>query len=124
MFCTSCLEEVYKENILDIVNKSGTWACPYKRGACVCKACNGLAEQKGIDLSEQGPSKSQYSVLNKALTQNKIKQMLDFNANLMVKFQKNIQFLNDKEIQFYLSVMQSNLDTLNSVVKPPSFSYL
>lgn len=116
MFCTSCLEEVYKENILDIVSKSSSWSCPYKRGACVCKSCTGLAEQKGIDISEQGPSKSQYTMLNKALTQSKIKQMLDFNADLIVKFQNNLQYLNDDELLFYLSVIQSNIESIYPVV--------
>mmetsp|Transcript_76911 Transcript_76911/g.89365 ORF Transcript_76911/g.89365 Transcript_76911/m.89365 type:complete len:186 (-) Transcript_76911:61-618(-) len=115
MFCTSCLEEVYKENILDIVGKSSSWVCPYKRGACVCKSCTGLADQKGIDISEQGPSKSQYTMLNKALTQSKIKQMLDFNADLIMKFQSNLQYLNNEELLFYLSVIQSNLESIYPV---------
>lgn len=42
---------------------------------------------------------------------------MDFNAELMVKFQKNIDNLNEDEQRFYLSIMSDNLSKLARVVR-------
>jgi len=119
VFCAGCLTEVFHEDIIDIVTKSSSWTCPVKRKVCPCKQCTGnekggYSDDRIYDGSRISGVKYQQN-LNKQTTQNKLKNLLDFNAQLMTKLQKNYQTLNEDEIKFYLSIIYDNLEKLSSV---------
>ena len=38
-FCLDCLVLIYKENIVDHLQKCDSWRCPYNRKVCRCKNC-------------------------------------------------------------------------------------
>lgn len=38
-FCLDCLILIYKENIIEHLQKSESWRCPYHRKVCRCKNC-------------------------------------------------------------------------------------
>ena len=56
------------------------------------------------------------STINKSMTQSKIKNLIEFNANLIIKYQKNYDSLNEDERKFYLSLIYDNLEKLNEIV--------
>lgn len=121
VFCAGCLTEVFHEDIIDVVTKSASWTCPVKRKICPCKQCTGGGGDKAsyidpriYDTAGMGGVKYQQT-LNKQMTQNKLKNLLEFNAQLMTKFQKNYNTLNDDEVKFYLSIIYDNLEKLSSV---------
>lgn len=38
-FCLDCLVLIYKENIIENLQKTDFWRCPYIRKVCRCKNC-------------------------------------------------------------------------------------
>lgn len=38
-FCFDCLTLIYKDNVLDHIQKNDSWRCPYMRKVCRCKNC-------------------------------------------------------------------------------------
>ena len=38
-FCFDCLTLIYKDNILETLQKTDSWRCPYIRKVCRCKNC-------------------------------------------------------------------------------------
>jgi hypothetical protein len=121
MFCSNCLEDTFNENVLDVINKASSWLCPYKRRVCTCKQCNNNTvlppRPTGHERSYDLPfgAQKQVSGVSKTITQQKIKNLADFNGQLMLKFQKNYDQLNEDEIRFYLNLMHENLEKLDEL---------
>ena len=38
-YCIDCLLIIYKENIIEIVQKQDSWKCPFIKKVCRCKPC-------------------------------------------------------------------------------------
>lgn len=118
----------------EIIQKNFTWKCPFKKKICKCKHClkNRDNEKKNQNVSlysvegkkislekntNQEPQISQAQQYAKAKDIQKLKNFIDFNGNLMLKFSKTIKSLNTQEIIFYHKIIYESLEKLDSIVK-------
>ena len=130
-FCFDCLVLIYKENIIDIIQKSDSWRCPYLKKVCRCKNCC-ISRKEPYTILEIDPNFSVYSNLRsrtkkegeeeenegeeenmKALLRQKFKKLMDFNGQLINKFNSNFHKLSEEQIKFYNKLIHSNLCVLN-----------
>lgn len=74
-FCLDCLVLIYKQNIVETLQKSDNWRCPYHRKVCRCKNCCASRKQ-------------QFSVLE-----------LDSNISVYANLRQKIRMSNEDEDQ-------------------------
>ena len=53
-YCVDCLLIIYKENIIEIVQKSDSWKCPFIKKVCRCKPCCMIRKQTDNVLDFDG----------------------------------------------------------------------
>lgn len=61
-FCFDCLTLIYKDNILDTMQKSDSWRCPYAKKVCRCKGCC-INRKEPYSILEIDPNYSVYTNL-------------------------------------------------------------
>ena len=61
-FCFDCLVLIYKDNIVDNIQKIDAWRCPYIRKICRCKNCC-MSRKESYTILEMDPNFSVYSNL-------------------------------------------------------------
>ena len=61
-FCFDCLTLIYKDNILDTIQKTDAWRCPYIRKVCRCKNCC-ISRKEPYSILEIDPNYSVYTNL-------------------------------------------------------------
>lgn len=54
-FCLDCLVLVYKENIIDTLQKCDSWKCPFLKKICRCKPCC-LTRRESESMLELDPT--------------------------------------------------------------------
>ena len=122
----------FEENIQDIVSKTISWRCPFKRKLCKCKIClknrvfanSGgckkppkpapIIEKISHKVHNPAPQIIQY---NKMKNIQKLKSLIEFNGNLLIKFSKNLKNLNSQEIIYYNKIAHENLKKLEEIVR-------
>jgi hypothetical protein len=75
MYCLSCLEKYFRENIIEIVENEQTWVCPYKRKICRCNAC---ASNEFRNRRENSEANKKKPIINNL--KDKVKKTLEFNS--------------------------------------------
>ncbi len=134
-FCLDCLVLIYKDNILDNIQKNDSWRCPYIRKVCRCKNCC-LSRKQPYAILEMDPNQSVYTNLRsrvrregdeeieegedesmRCLLKEKFKKLIDFNGQLINKVNTNYHKLTEEEIKFYNKLIHSNLSVLNNLGK-------
>jgi hypothetical protein len=61
-FCFDCLTLIYKDNIVDSIQKNDSWRCPYIKKICRCKNCC-MSRKEPFSILEMDPLNSVYSNL-------------------------------------------------------------
>ena len=133
-FCFDCLVLIYKDNILESIQKNDSWRCPYIRKICRCKNCC-MTRKEIYSILEIDTNASVYSNLRsrsrkeeeeeneaeeesmRCLMREKFKKLMDFNGQLINKVNTNYHKLTEEQIKFYNKLIHSNLSVVNNVGK-------
>lgn len=134
-FCLDCLVLIYKENIIEHLQKNESWRCPYHRKVCRCKNC--CASRKEMySVLELDPNHSVYTNLRlktkpadddeeepevdestKCLLREKFKKVLELNGQIINKVNTHYHKLTEEEIKFYNRLIHSNLRVMKHLTQ-------
>jgi len=111
--------------------KNNNWKCPFKKKICKCKHCLKTRENeknynnafynenKKIHSEKQFNSETpltQSQQYARAKNMQKLKNFIEFNGNLMMKFSKNMKSLNTQEVIYYHKIIHESLKKLEKIV--------
>ena len=133
-YCVDCLLIIYKDNIVDIVQKEDNWKCPFAKKVCRCKPCCMIRKETETVLdfdgtlpvicalrAKQKPEDEDcdpdIDETMKCVLKDKFKKLIDFNGALITKFSTHQGKLNQSETEFYHNVLHSNLKVLDNLSK-------
>mmetsp|Transcript_24409 Transcript_24409/g.43316 ORF Transcript_24409/g.43316 Transcript_24409/m.43316 type:complete len:152 (-) Transcript_24409:46-501(-) len=103
-FCQTCLSTHYSDDILERGKIVDRWQCPYKRKVCTCQTCS-VRDGK---------------VYVATRSQDIIQGVLDYNASLLLKLDRNRSTMSKQDVEYCLNALWRNLNNLAALVKQES----